>query len=142
MIQVVLASNWGDPSFIGLTSIALLGAGNQGLVVLQSWQLTVVLPHEESNEQYYDTGKLIDGSNVTTDAAHMWVCPVPHPMTPSHNPPALTFTLNSSTALKGIRIWNYNASLEDSYKGVSLFGYSICPPGIFFNAVAKKYPKS
>lgn len=45
----------------------------------------------------------------------MWL--VPHPS--SSHPPTLTITLSTPTPLQGLKVWNYNKSLEDSYCGVS-----------------------
>ena len=62
------------------------------------------------------THRLIDGINVTTDEDHMWFVPLPS----SSSPPILTLTLGTPTPLLGLRVWNYNGSLEDSYSGVRL----------------------
>lgn len=45
----------------------------------------------------------------------MWLCPFGRKARVR-----LTITLKESTRLHGLRIWNYNKSLDDTYRGVSL----------------------
>ena len=58
-------------------------------------------------------GRLVDGVNLTTEDAHMWLAPLP-PGTPH----TLTLTLGTPSHVTAVRVWNYNKSLEDSYRGV------------------------
>ena len=58
--------------------------------------------------------RLVDRVNVTTDDQHMWLAPL-SPGT-QHT---LTLTLDTPTALSALRVWNYNKSVEDTYRGVS-----------------------
>ena len=117
VVEVVLISNWGDPSYIGLTGIALLEVGSQQPLKLRPDQITFSTPEGKSVSEV-EVAALVDGVNLTTDAAHMWVWPMPH--LPSSSCHCLTFKLDTPTSLKGLRVWNYNQSLEDSYRGVSL----------------------
>ena len=60
-------------------------------------------------------GRLVDGRNVTKDEDHMWSF--------SKNPRVtwavkLTISLVTRTDLVGLRLWNYNPSLDDSFVGV------------------------
>lgn len=124
-VEVALASNWGDPSYMGLTSIALLEADSRQPIALRPDQITLSLPAMEGVGTNFEVAKLIDEVHLTTDAAHMWACPVPHPSHSSSSSqcPSLTFTLDTPTSLGGLRVWNYNASMEDSYKGVRYYTY-------------------
>jgi len=58
--------------------------------------------------------RLIDGENITTSDEHMWLIPFTEGSV--HR---LQIRLSSSTALTGLRLWNYNKSPEDTYRGVS-----------------------
>ena len=119
-IQVVLKSNWGDSTHFGLTGIAVLLADTPEPLLLKPDQLELVMgsgaltssPLLQMRPQYEMT-TLVDGNNVTTDAAHMWVCALM-----SLQPPTIVIRLGEPRLLHGLRVWNYNASLEDSYKGV------------------------
>ena len=123
-IELVLAENWGAPGRMGLTSVALLEAGSRQPVALRPDQVTVSLAADPMTPEGAESGevaRLVDGVDVTTDESHMWACPVPRPQSPTSSPqfPSITFTLDTPTSLAGLRVWNYNASMEDSYKGVS-----------------------
>lgn len=124
-VEVVLAGNWGDSSSTGLTGISLLEAGSRQPVALRPDQLVL----GESSPPVGSSPSLavlLDGVNLTMDAAHM--CLWPHPPSSSSSSsedsqsfPSLVFKLDTPTQLGGLRVWNYNQSTEDSYKGVSAF---------------------
>ena len=125
-VHLVLSSNWGDPFYIGLTGIALLETGSEEPVLLRPDQVDLLLaPSKEDDENFVhrqssELGAIVDGVNVTTDVANMWACPVASTMGGVHSP-TLVVKLDRLTSLRGLRVWNYNASLEDSYKGVRNF---------------------
>ena len=114
-VHMVLSSNWGDPSCIGLTGIALLDSSSKDPIMLRPDQVNLSIPFKGED----GGGALVDGVNVTTDVAHMWACTVSFPLDSNYtHGPTLVIKLDHPSSLKGIRVWNYNASLEDSYKGV------------------------
>lgn len=57
--------------------------------------------------------RLIDGVNVTSVDEHMWLIP----FTEAENH-YVQFNFSQLTAIAGLRIWNYNKSAEDTYRGV------------------------
>lgn len=57
--------------------------------------------------------RLIDGHNITTDDQHMWLIPFSY-----GEPHTLNIIFNKAQTIAGLRIWNYNKSPEDSYRGV------------------------
>lgn len=118
-VEVVLADNWGDSCDIGLTSIALLEAGSRQPIALRPDQITFSHPALEGDlVTSSEVARLVDGVNITTEESHMWVCPRPESSPSPSQFPSLLFTLDTPTSLAGLRVWNYNASMEDSYKGV------------------------
>lgn len=117
LVEVILASNWGDPSYIGLTGISLLEADSRQPVALRPDQLTLSVPLEDGSVRESRVPELIDGINLTTDSSHMWVWSMPR--SPFHRVPSLIFKLDTPTSLWGLRVWNYNLSTEESYTGVS-----------------------
>ncbi|CAD5110948.1 DgyrCDS304 [Dimorphilus gyrociliatus] len=131
-IKINLLDTWGDPYYIGLTGIELFD--NNGDVIpvdcsmLESDPKDVrELPGHEDDLRTID--KLVNGINVTTDDQYMWLAP----FTSGENH-YVTINLPSSRELCGIRIWNYNKSLDDTYRGVKcmkieLDGRDISPPG-------------
>lgn len=72
------------------------------------------------NRQLSSLSRVIDGHNITTDDLHMWLIPFTHGE--AHT---LNITFNKTQTIAGLRIWNYNKSPEDSYRGVR------CCDGLF-----------
>lgn len=107
VVQISLTESWGDCSYIGLTGLELLKSPTREPLHLREDQLT--------GDVGEGLGVLVGGVNLTTEAESMFLCPLYQ----SSDPPTITITLDTPTPLFGMRIWNYNNSLEDSYKGVS-----------------------
>jgi hypothetical protein len=61
-------------------------------------------------------GNLWDGVNGTTDVAHMWKVSLQH--CEGFQEPVVTFDFGAPTEIYGLKIWNYNESLEESYCGL------------------------
>ncbi|KAJ1449975.1 hypothetical protein M885DRAFT_469901 [Pelagophyceae sp. CCMP2097] len=59
--------------------------------------------------------RLLGGARVTTDPEEMWL--LPH-ASRANAPLSLVFDLKECRAVGALKVWNYNASLEDSYCGV------------------------
>ena len=124
VVELCLMESWGDPGYIGLASVALLGADTREPLLLRDDQLKKE-GLEKGGEN--NMAALVDGVDVTTDAEHMYLCATTTTATMmSSGHVTITLTLDTPTRLYGMRIWNYNASLEDSYKGVST---CVCIPG-------------
>lgn len=92
-------------SFIGLTGIELIG--DQGVA------LPLVNANLHCNVGDMHLTRLIDGYNITTEMDHMWLANAT-----SNKKITITIIFNTDVCLTGMRIWNYNASLELSYCGV------------------------
>jgi hypothetical protein len=58
--------------------------------------------------------RLFDGENVTCDDHHMWLCPFSR-----KEKIRIMISLSVSKRLHGLRIWNYNKSSDDTYRGVN-----------------------
>lgn len=58
--------------------------------------------------------RLFDSENVTCDESHMWLCQFNH-----KERVRIIINLSVSKKLHGLRIWNYNRSSEDTYRGVN-----------------------
>ena len=57
--------------------------------------------------------RLLNGVNVTMSDENMWMIPYE-----DGNAHYLKINFNEPTIVTGLRIWNYNKSLEDTYRGV------------------------
>jgi hypothetical protein len=62
--------------------------------------------------------RLFDGEHVTCDDYHMWLCPFS-----GKEKVRVMINLSVSKKLHGLRIWNYNKSSDDTYRGVGRFVY-------------------
>ncbi len=122
-MQIILENNWGDPFHIGLTSIGLLEANSRQLIPLRPDQLSLSFCDENEDSENPELQKLVDGVDVTNDPSHMWSCPV---KPSAQHCPTITVTLDAPTAIHGIRVWNYNATMEDSFKGVCKGRGEVC----------------
>jgi len=113
--KINIRSTWGDMETVGLTGLQVLTKDRKPIDLSPS-SITVqtsskppsevVLP-EESNPE-----RLLNGKNVTTEERNMWLIP----FTPG-NDHVLRIDFGSPMEVWGVKIWNYNASLDDSYKG-------------------------
>ena len=63
---------------------------------------------------FFSSNRVINGTNVTMSDEHMWLIPFTEGQ--DH---LLTIDLRHTTPLAGIRVWNYNKSTDDSFRGVS-----------------------
>ncbi|XP_070152139.1 katanin-interacting protein-like isoform X2 [Polyergus mexicanus] len=104
-VQLIIISNWGLQHLVGLTGIELIG--DQGITV------PLTDANLYCNVENTHLMNLIDGHNITTEMDHMWLANVT-----SNKRIAITVTFDTDMYLTGMRIWNYNASLELSYCGV------------------------
>ncbi|XP_020277981.1 protein KIAA0556-like isoform X2 [Pseudomyrmex gracilis] len=104
-VQLIIISNWGFEHLVGLTGIELIGE--------QSVAVPLIDANLHCNVGNTHLNRLIDGHNVTTEIDHMWLTDVT-----SDKRIMITISFNEQVYLIGMRIWNYNASLELSYCGV------------------------
>mmetsp|Transcript_5505 Transcript_5505/g.15335 ORF Transcript_5505/g.15335 Transcript_5505/m.15335 type:complete len:1697 (+) Transcript_5505:302-5392(+) len=143
-LKVVVLATWGDPYYMGLTGLEVLGAGGRPMQITPSSLDACprdlnAIPGYSGDDRTLD--KLLDGTNATTNDAHMWLAPMKMstlsggPVSADDPNGWLSITLGSSPAeVTGLRIWNYNKSLEDTGRGlkaVQLFldGKPLSPPG-------------
>eukprot|EP00898_Chlorokybus_atmophyticus_P004718 jgi/Chlat1/5247/Chrsp33S00385 len=131
LLRLDLVSTWGDRHYMGLTAIQVLDPAMLPIPVSVS-SLDARprdlndIPGYSGDDRTLD--KLVDGCNVTQDDHHMWLIPF-HKTGPHY----LTIDLGQATDIGGIRVWNYNKSEEDTFRGVyrvfiSLDGTSLSPP--------------
>ncbi|CAF4667509.1 unnamed protein product, partial [Rotaria sp. Silwood2] len=111
---LTITETWGDQHYCGLTGIEVVDINDVECVV-QSYDARprdiTVLPKNANDVRTLD--KLFDGENITCNDYHMWLCPFI-----KKEKIRLTISLKGSKSLHGLRIWNYNKSLDDTYRGV------------------------
>jgi len=122
-IRIDFESSWSDLHYIGLTGIEILDQ-NMNPIPISSSQLTAV-PQDMNtisghSGDYRTLDKLVDGHNITTDDSHMWLIP----LTLFDNP-HLIIDFKEPTRVCALRVYNYNKSLEDSFRGCKKIRISI-----------------
>jgi hypothetical protein len=142
VLELYIGRNWGDlgqQQEVGLTGIALLEhrKGPRGytleelrmplsiLAVQPTWMA------EESGDDASRLANLINGENVTTKRENMWLVNTTENC--AHNEPIIRIDFGTPMSFSGLKVWNYNPGLEDSYKGakrigVLLDGVLLSPP--------------
>ncbi|GAB6021430.1 hypothetical protein CHUAL_004038 [Chamberlinius hualienensis] len=129
LLQIILHQNWsGDSSLIGLTSLEIFSDDEMASIIVPDVVETHPVPFPEVT-------RLFDGENVTTDSNRMFLFQQDY----NHNStdlPSIVINFHRKRHFNGIRVWNYNSSLEESYLGVKLLsvrvdGRLISPPGGF-----------
>jgi len=143
VFELHLGGNWGDRTEIGLTAIELhapaIGgrAGqdtetqvipvNSSMLHLESWG-----EYGGSDHAKQRLSQLVDGQNLTTSPSHMWSTTI-DPDNGWALQAVLTVDLGQPRTVQYIKIWNYNAGVEESYKGVKIMrvfldGAQVSPP--------------
>ncbi|KAK1881253.1 Protein KIAA0556 [Dissostichus eleginoides] len=117
-LRLELVMTWGDSHYMGLTGLEVVGQDGEGLPLDLSMMAASPgdlndLPDYENDLRTLD--KLINGHNITTDDQHMWLIPFSY-----GEPHTLNITFNKTQTIAGLRIWNYNKSPEDSYRGLKM----------------------
>ncbi|NXW55558.1 K0556 protein, partial [Eurystomus gularis] len=130
-LQLNFTMTWGDSYYLGLTGLEVIGKNGHALKI--STEQISASPQDLNDLPEY-TGdsrtleKLIDGTNITVEDDHMWL--IPFSFGEDH---LLTIHFDKIESIAGLRLWNYNKSPEDTYRGakvvhVLLDGRSISPP--------------
>nr|XP_020461816.1 protein KIAA0556 homolog isoform X2 [Monopterus albus] len=117
-LRLELALTWGDAHYMGLTGLEVVGKDGESLPLDLSMVAASPRDLNDLPEYAHDLrtlDKLIDGHNITTDDQHMWLIPFSY-----GEPHTLTVIFNKAQTVAGLRIWNYNKSPEDSYRGVKV----------------------
>ncbi|XP_022258466.1 protein KIAA0556-like, partial [Limulus polyphemus] len=104
---LTFTATWGDSQTIGLTGLEVLDSSGEPVVLYP--HMLSCSPVDCRNHLI----RVIDGENLTVSEEHMWCIEFV-----DHCPPTITVSFGQPLSISGLRVWNYNASLEDSYRGV------------------------
>ncbi|XP_056306739.1 katanin-interacting protein [Danio aesculapii] len=118
IVRLSVMSSWGDPHYVGLTGLEVVGQGGESIPIDVS--MVTASPRDlndlpDYNNDLRTLDKLFDGVNITTDDKHMWLIPFT-----SASEHTLTVQFTEPQTIAGFRMWNYNKSPEDSYRGVKV----------------------
>ncbi|XP_052071709.1 katanin-interacting protein-like [Mytilus californianus] len=116
-------ATWGDMHYLGLTGLEVVGRDGEALPVNinmmnGSPRDLHSLPGHENDDRTLD--KVIDNNNLTTSDEHMWMIP----FTEGQNH-TLSIEFSQTQMISGLRVWNYNKSREDTYRGARIVHVTI-----------------
>lgn len=114
VVELLIRSTWGDLDYVGLTGIQVIGPSGD-VVPLRADQVSTTPKDLSAIGVRNDprvSSNLVDNVNDTTDDTHMWLAPFNR-----GEDHIVRIRLNKPTEVAGLRVWNYNKSPEDSYRG-------------------------
>ncbi|XP_041671990.1 katanin-interacting protein isoform X2 [Cheilinus undulatus] len=117
-LRLEMVLTWGDSHYMGLTGLEVVGKDGESLPLDLNMMAASPRDLNDLPEYGHDLrtlDKLMDGHNITTDDQHMWLIPFSY-----GEPHILNITFSKTQTIAGFRIWNYNKSPEDSYRGVKV----------------------
>jgi hypothetical protein len=106
-IKLIFTSNYGDPSYIGITGLQFLD-DKEEIINIEKAQSIGALP-KDINTAFNNCGdprifeNIFNNLNETTDDYYMWLTPF-NPVTP----PYIEIVFNEQINLSAIKFWNYN----------------------------------
>lgn len=107
--------NWGDPHFTGLTGVEFFDEKGD-LISLEADDLNAKPRDVKTEQGNFDKRiieNLVDGHNLTTESGHMWLTPYQQSA-----PAFLYISFGQKRKISGMRVWNYNQSEHDSFRGI------------------------
>ncbi|KAK7501363.1 hypothetical protein BaRGS_00007488, partial [Batillaria attramentaria] len=122
-LELNFTATWGDLHYLGLTALEVVGKDGEAVPLSMSMlsaspcDITHLKGHERDDRTL---DKLINGTVVTMSDEHMWLIPFSEGQ--NHT---LTITFPQETLVSGLRIWNYNKSPEDTYRGARIVHISV-----------------
>ncbi|XP_022092559.1 protein KIAA0556-like isoform X2 [Acanthaster planci] len=117
-LKLNFTSTWGDIHYLGLTGLDILDPEGDAIPVTMAMMDAKPrdlnhLPGYGRDDRTLD--KLIDNANVTTSDEHMWL--IPFTEGEDH---IITIDFGQEVQTSGLRIWNYNKTPEDTYRGAKI----------------------
>lgn len=115
VITLHLLESWGDHHYIGLTGLEILDENHNQIVIAMN-QVRAVPADMNSisghSGDYRTLDKLFNGENITTDDKNMWLIPF------NDTKPFIKIDLGEQRKVSGVKLFNYNKSDEDTFRGV------------------------
>jgi hypothetical protein len=109
-----IVENWGDPHFVGLTGIEFYDEEKKPIrLTADSFNAQPRdLKTELQNNDKRILENLLNGDNQSCEPFDMWLTPFT-----KHGKVFLYVNFGSKRKITGMRVWNYNQSEQDSYRG-------------------------
>ena len=115
VIAIFFCETWSDQHYLGLTGLEILGETFEQIPL--EMRMIKAFPKDLNDLDEYDNDdrtldKVINGVNVTTADENMWMIPFN-----ANGTQLLKISFDDYTIVTGLRVWNYNKSLEDTFRG-------------------------
>jgi hypothetical protein len=114
-LSIQIIANWGDKHFVGLSGIEFLDEDENPIRLTE--EMINARPRDVKTEQGNGDKRvlenLINGTHISCEASDMWLTPFS-----AHGQQFLYVNFGEKKKVSGIKFWNYNASPEDSFRGV------------------------
>ncbi|CAG0892228.1 unnamed protein product, partial [Cyprideis torosa] len=107
-LTLVLSEGWGDPDLIGLSKLEVIDEDGRS-VALSGDDLLL------NGKSCENLSRLINGHDVSCNPRDNWSTSLNED---TGALPIITINLPKVLHLAGLRVWNYNTTLENSYRGV------------------------
>ncbi|KAK1938065.1 MAP3K epsilon protein kinase 1 [Phytophthora citrophthora] len=113
-IELILEANWGDPYEIGLAGLEFLDCNYVPLVIsLDSVKVSAPVAVDRIQKLVTTHG----ARHYSTDSEDMWNAPLQAVLTLPLERRAIMIDFPEKVSIRALKVWNYNTTLEDSFKG-------------------------
>lgn len=114
-LSINILENWGDPHFVGLTGIEFYDENKQAIRLTADCINAKPrdLKSELQNNDKRILENLINGDNQSCEPYDMWLTQFS-----KHTKAFLYVNFGEKRKISGMRVWNYNQSESDSYRGI------------------------
>ncbi|GMF41958.1 unnamed protein product [Phytophthora fragariaefolia] len=113
-IDLILEANWGDPYEIGLAGLEFLDSNYVPLSIsLDSVIVSAPVAVERMQKLIMTHG----ARHLSTDPEDMWCAPLQDVLLLPPDRRAITIDFPEKVSVRALKVWNYNTTLEDSFKG-------------------------
>ncbi|KAL4086740.1 hypothetical protein PRIC1_013801 [Phytophthora ramorum] len=113
-IELILEANWGDPYEIGLAGLQFLDANYVPLAIcLDSVMVSAPVAADKMQKLIVTHG----ARQLSTNPEDMWSAPLQDVLTLPPERRAVIVDFPEKVSIRALKVWNYNTTLEDSFKG-------------------------
>lgn len=114
VVSLVLEANWGDPYDIGLAGIEFLDSSYAPIKMDSTAVVTSPVGNSSAIRQLVQTH---GARHLSVDPNQMWSVRLQDMLALPLARRAVSIDFGHKVSLRALKVWNYNASLEDSFKG-------------------------
>ncbi|ETL93867.1 hypothetical protein L917_08064 [Phytophthora nicotianae] len=113
-IELILEANWGDPYEIGLAGLEILDSNYVPLSIsLDNVKISAPIAVDRMQKLITTSG----ARHLSVDSQEMWSAPLQEILALPPERRAITIDFADKMSLRALKVWNYNTTLEDSFKG-------------------------